>query len=261
MIEMDVISGFLGAGKTTLANALLAHYVNAGEKAVYIVNEFGETETDADLVRSEGFHAVTLPNGCICCTLRADLLLALREVIAAFTPTKIVFETSGIFVYDQFEDILRDEYLRTRCRVRRTVAVADSLNIQKRVLMAGSFVGNQLKNASVIVISKLERFTGDLDGLVCDLKAISPSAALLARRWDEDGFIEAFLDVGSDEDRVRVSGHGHEHFDAVTVDIDSVFTQESFERFLQGVLSGRLGEFLRVKGAVLIDGKRHLLKT
>ena len=102
MIELDVISGFLGAGKTTLSNILLARYLKAGERAVYIVNEFGETDTDAGLLRSEGFTAVTLPNGCICCTLRTEMVLALRGVINTFAPTKIVFETSGIFIYDRF---------------------------------------------------------------------------------------------------------------------------------------------------------------
>jgi G3E family GTPase len=259
MVELDMISGFLGAGKTTLANALLAHYLKAGERAVYIVNELGETDTDGELMRNEGFTAVTLPNGCICCTLRADLLLALHDVIKTFSPSKIVFETSGIFIYDQFESVLQDEFLKTRCRIRRTVAVVDSLNIQKRTALAGSFIENQLKNASVIVISKLERFAGDIDELVCDIKAMAPGAALVARRWDDNGFIEAFLNAGADEGRVYVNAHGHAHLDAATVEAGAVLTAESFDRFIERVLSGRMGEFLRVKGVLVVDGEKRRL--
>jgi G3E family GTPase len=262
MIELDVISGFLGAGKTTLANALLAHYIEAWERAVYIVNEFGETDTDAALLRSEGFSAVTLPGGCICCTLRADLALALRDIIDTFAPTKIVFETSGIFIYDSFEEVLQDAYLSAHCRVRRTVAVVDSLNIQKikkAALLVGSFIENQLKNSSVIVVSKLERFAGDLSELICDLKAIAPQAALMARRWDEEGFIDELLSAGDDGERVWVSGHGHAHFDAVTIKPETAFTADSYGRFIERALSGKLGEFLRIKGVVVVDGQPQRL--
>ncbi len=259
MIKMDVISGFLGAGKTTLANILLAHYINAGEKAVYIVNEFGETDTDAELLRSEGFTAVTLPNGCICCTLRIEMTLALHDVIKKLSPDRIVFETSGIFIYDRFEDVLKDEFIRDHCRVRRTITVADSLNMQKRALLAGSFIENQLKNASVIVVSKLERFEGDIDGLVCDLKAIAPRAALVARRWDEEGFADAVLSAESDQDRVWVSDHGHAHFDVVTDKPHHDFTEASYARFIERILFGSMGEFLRVKGVVVVDGHKRRL--
>lgn len=254
MIELDVISGFLGAGKTTLANILLAHYIQAGEKAVYIVNEFGEEDTDAGLMRSEGFTAVTLPNGCICCTLRTEMVLALHDIINKLSPDRIVFETSGIFIYDRFEDVLKDDFIRKHCRIRRTVAVADSLNIQKRALLAGSFIENQLKNSSVIVVSKLERFTGDLSELICDLKAVAPNAALVARRWDEDGFTGDLLNAGGDGERVWVSGHGHAHFDAVTITPENEFTAEGYDRFIARLTSGKLGEFLRVKGVVVVDG-------
>lgn len=254
MIELDVVSGFLGAGKTTLVNMLLKRYLDAGERAVFIVNEFGEVDTDAALIRGEGFTAIELAGGCVCCTLRVNLVTSLHEVIETFQPTRIVFETSGIFVYDQFENVLRDDFLKDRCRVRRTVAVADSLNIQRRTALAGSFIENQMKNASVIVLSKLERFSGDVDDLVCDIKAIAPKAAVLACRWDEAHFLDAFLNAGQEEDRVYINGHGHAHFDAVTVDVKSMGRADC-DRFIAVLISGEAGEFLRVKGAVRIDGK------
>ena len=259
MIELDVVSGFLGAGKTTLANILLSHYIKDGERAVYIVNEFGETDTDAELMRSEGFSAVTLSNGCICCTLRIELTLALHDIIKKLSPDRIVFETSGIFIYDRFEDVLKDEFIRNHCRIRRTVAVADSLNMQKRALLAGSFIENQLKNSSVVVLSKLERFTGDLGELICDLKAVAPQAALVARRWDEEGFLSDFLNAESDGEHVWMSGHGHSHFDVVTLKPEAEFTANSYERFIERVQSGRLGEFLRIKGVVIMEGQPQRL--
>ena len=259
MIQLDIISGFLGAGKTTLANILLTHYVALGERVVYVVNEFGDTYTDAALMRSEGFSALTLPNGCICCSLKTDLVLALRNVIKAFSPTRIVFETSGIFIYDHFEDVLKDEVLSTCCRVRRTVAVADSLNILHRAALAGSFVENQLINASVIAISKLERFEGDMDELFSELKHISPNAALIAVPWSEEGFVEQFLSAGEAGGRVFVSGHGHAHFDAVNIRPIRDLTHDSAYRFLREAVDGGYGNLLRAKGVVRINGVLHRL--
>jgi G3E family GTPase len=258
MIKIDVISGFLGAGKTTFANMLLSHYATKKERAVYIVNEFGQTSIDAELMQGAGFQAVALPGGCICCTLKGELTLALKEIIQTFEPSRIIFETSGIFVFNQFEDILQDEFLRKHCVIRRAVVIVDSLSYKSAGLIAGSFIENQIKNASVIVVSKLERFEGDAAEMVCDLKNVNPKAIVVAKQWSEDGFLDSVL-VSKGQGLGCAFGHGHAHMDAVTLPIDKNLDWQVYDRLIQRIISGEFGKILRVKGFLQIEGVWYLL--
>ena len=258
MIEVDVISGFLGAGKTTLANRLLCRYAADNERAVCIVNEVGQTSLDAELIKNAGFEAVAMPGGCICCTLKGELTLALKEVIRSFKPTKIVFETSGIFVFNEFEDILKDEFLQTHCNIKRTIIVYDSLNGKSAGLVAGSFIENQIKNASVIVVSKLERFAGDAAEIICDLKNVNPAAAVIARPWHEDGFMDDVLATG-EQARPSAFGHSHARMDSVTLVMEKSLTHQAYNKLVRNIVSGEYGHIIRVKGYVQKEGLRFLL--
>lgn len=258
MIEIDILSGFLGAGKTTLANKLLKHYLAENKRAVYIVNEFGQTSLDAELICGEGFQALPLPGGCICCTLKGELTLALKEIIRTFDPDNIVFETSGIFVFNQFEDILKDDFLSGCCRIRRTVVVVDSVNYRKSGLVAGSFIENQIKNASVIVLSKLERFQGDAAEIICDLKNANPSAVIVARPWNEQSFPGSVL-LAEGQGLGCAFGHSHVHMDTLTLPMEKDYSRDEYDRFIRSIVSGEYGEILRVKGFIRIDGQACLL--
>ena len=123
MVKIDLISGFLGVGKTTFANMLLRYYMDHGKKPVYIVNEFGETGLDADIIKADGFEAVEVFGGCICCTLKNDITIAIDDVIKTFSPDIIVFEPSGVFIVDSFYDILKDETIEDKCEQGNSVRV------------------------------------------------------------------------------------------------------------------------------------------
>ena len=259
MTQLFVISGFLGAGKTTFANKLLSHFAAQGERAVYIVNEFGETDMDAALMRHEGFEAVTLANGCICCSLKNELVVSLKEIIRTFEPTKIVFETSGIFVFDAFEDILKDEYLRAHGRIRSKITIVDSLCYKDTQLLAGSFAENQIKNASVLIVSKLERFSGDITEILCDLKRINKDAAIIACPWDEPKFTRRAVSAAeSSVNLPSTTGHAHAHVDTGTL-CPPDLSREVYAQFISRIVSGEYGTFLRVKGHIDIEGQTHLL--
>lgn len=259
MTQLFVISGFLGAGKTTFANKLLSHFAAQGERAVYIVNEFGETDMDASLMRHEGFEAVTLANGCICCSLKNELVVSLKEIIRTFEPTKIVFETSGIFVFDAFEDILKDEYLRAQCDIRSKITIVDSLCHKETQLLAGSFAENQIKNASVLIVSKLERFSGDITEILCDLRRINSDAAIIACPWDEPEFTRrAVSAVESSVNLPSTKGHAHAHVDTGTL-CPPDLSREAYAQLISRIVSGDDGTYLRVKGYISIEGQTHLL--
>jgi len=258
MIDIDIITGFLGAGKTTFANLLLNYYLSKNEKAVFIVNEFGQTALDAELIQKEGFEAVALSNGCICCTLKNSLLVSLREIVRSFSPTKIVFETSGIFIFDQFMDTLQDEVLKTQCRLNSAITMIDSINYTKSMLLAGGFISNQIKNSSLLVVSKLERFSGDVEGIIADLKQANPKAGLVTMPWDAPGFIENVLANNKAADP-GFSEHSHALVDSLTIRSEKDFFADEFRTLQNRILAGEFGSVFRVKGYMRIGGEVCLI--
>ena len=128
MVKLDMISGFLGAGKTTFSSLLLRHYMNQSLRPVYIVNEFGKAGLDADIIKSDGFEAIEMEGGCICCTLKDDVSTAIIRIIDTFAPTNIVFEPSGIFVFSNFFDIFKDPEINKRREMGSVITIIDSLN-------------------------------------------------------------------------------------------------------------------------------------
>ncbi len=187
MVYLDIISGFLGSGKTTFANTLLDFYIKVGEKPVYIVNEYGEAGLDAEIMRTEGFRAVELTNGCICCTLKGEMVRAIGEIIEQFSPTRIVFEPSGIFMFDSFFDILEKKGLQGKCAIGNIVTVIDGVNYRPARLVFGNFIYNQIQSAPVLFLSKMDKLgeDADLTELLCDVKNINPNAVIVNQKYDE----------------------------------------------------------------------------
>jgi G3E family GTPase len=259
MADIDIITGFLGAGKTTFANLLLNEYLLKNERAVFIVNEFGKTSLDAELIKKEGFDTVALSNGCICCSLKNDLALSLKQIIKTFNPTKIVFETSGIFIFNQFEDILKDEFLKDNCTISRTITIVDSINYKRSSLAAGGFLYNQIKNSSMLVISKLERFSGGVSEIICDLKNINPQAVIMAEPWNEKDFIKKVLSAHAAFGGISTTDKNHALMDSLTIVSIKDFTNEGFYELKNEILREKFGRIFRVKGTIRIEGEVYLL--
>ena len=186
MTKIDVFSGFLGAGKTTLIKKLIGE-AYAGEKLVLIENEFGEIGIDGGFMRDAGIEITEMNSGCICCSLVGDFGQALRKVLAEFSPDRILIEPSGV---GKLSDVIR--------AVRDVCSDDVSLNAQTTVVDAGKckmymknfgeFFGDQIKNASCIVLSHTDRVS---DGRLADALAIiresNPSASLVVTPWDQIG--------------------------------------------------------------------------
>jgi len=260
MVKLDIISGFLGAGKTTFVNKLLKYYMDSGLKPVCIVNEFGQTGLDAQIIEADGFSAIELEGGCVCCTLKDDISGALIEVIDTFSPTNIVFEPSGIFVFDNFFDILKQPELQQRCEIGSVVTVVDSVNFSFSKAMFGSFIYNQIKNSPAILLSKLEKpERQDVDELMCDIKNINPDTYVAAKVWSEwsgDDFA-ALLGHGAPAEEHHA--HHHSHLHSTTISPAESFTQEKLDTLIDRCINGDFGDIFRVKGILDVNGERILL--
>ncbi|MCL2838119.1 MAG: GTP-binding protein [Oscillospiraceae bacterium] len=278
MTKLDIISGFLGAGKTTFVNKLLKYYIDLGLKSVCIVNEFGQTGLDARIIESSGFTAVEMEGGCICCTLKDEISVAIMQVIDTFSPDRIVFEPSGIFIFDNFFDILKSEELKDKCEIGNVITIVDSVNFEFSKATYGSFIYNQIKNAPSIVLSKLEKqakpalfptphseqtFRGEavnVAELICDIKNINPDVFIAAKAWDDWNSADFELLLSQENlPPEEHYAHHHSHLHSITIKPATIFTRAKLERLIELCGDGTFGDICRAKGILNIDGELILL--
>ena len=254
MTTIDLVSGFLGAGKTTFCNLLLKRYMAKGARPVYIVNEFGKTGLDAEIIKADGFEAVEMFGGCICCTLKGEVSASIVKVVEAFSPTHIVFEPSGIFIFDDFFDVLKEPQVKTRCKLGNVITIVDGVNFLYAKAAFGNFLFNQIRNAPILVISKLEKRRYDPDELIADMRNINPDAFIMAKVWDElcDEDFELLL--------TRHKGvyfnhpdHVHSSFQSLTVKPSEALTQERLDEFTDLCIAGVFGDLFRIKGVLMTE--------
>lgn len=262
MIKIDIVSGFLGAGKTTFSNMLLRYYMDLELRPVYIVNEFGEIGLDADIIKAKGFEAVEIDGGCICCTLKDDIATAIIEVINTFSPTNIVFEPSGIFIFDNFLDIFKETEIADNCEIGSVFTVVDSINYAFSKATYEGFIYNQIKNASIIVLSKLERSKCDVDEIISDVKNINPNALIMSKVWREiDGKDLELLLNSPKLEMTNHYSHSHSNLNSLTIKSDREFTRADIDKLISNCVTQKFGTICRVKGFVKTTFRSFLINV
>ena len=185
MTKIDIISGFLGAGKTTLIKKLLAEAF-PGEKLVLIENEFGEISIDGGFLKESGVQISEMSSGCICCSLVGDFNKALKEVADQFHPDRILIEPSGVGklsdVIVAVENTVADV---PELKLNSFVTVADATKVKVYMKNFGEFYNNQIESAGTIVLSRTQKLTQEkLEAAVALLREKNPDAAILTTPWD-----------------------------------------------------------------------------
>ena len=184
MTKVDIISGFLGAGKTTLIKKMLDE-VFKGEKVVLIENEFGEVGIDGGFLKDSGIEISELNSGCICCTLVGDFDRNLREVMERFSPDRILIEPSGVGkLSDVMTSVTRLEG-ELDMKVNSLVTVVNGVKAMKQMKAFGEFFNNQIEFASLIVLSRTQEMDdAKLEECVNMIKEKNPKAAVITTPWD-----------------------------------------------------------------------------
>ena len=186
MTKIDIISGFLGAGKTTLIQKLLAD-AYPGEKLVLIENEFGEISIDGGFLKGSGVQISEMSSGCICCSLVGDFTQALQDVYAQFQPDRILIEPSGV---GKLSDVVA-AVEQTAAQVpglalNCAVTVADAGKVRAYLQNFGEFYADQVRTAGAILLSRTQSLSQQaLDQAVALLRAENSSAAILTTPWDQ----------------------------------------------------------------------------
>ena len=279
MTKIDIISGFLGAGKTTFIKKLLKEAI-AGEKVVLIENEFGEIGIDGGFLKDSGIEIREMNSGCICCSLVGDFGRSLNEVLTKYTPDRVIIEPSGVGKLSDVMKAVCDVAGEIDVVLNGSVTVVDAQKCKMYMKNFGEFFNNQIESAGTIVLSRTD--VADADKVAQCVEMIrekNPKAAIVTTPIDKltgeqlleiiekptDDMAEKLLEEvkeghhhhHDDDDEESCCGHHHHHHDH---DADEVFTswgletnrtitKEKLESLLQELAhSEKYGQVLRAKG-------------
>lgn len=155
MTKIDIISGFLGAGKTTFIKRLIGEAIS-GEKVVLIENEFGEIGIDGGFLKDAGIEIREMNSGCICCSLVGDFGKSLSEVLTKYAPDRVIIEPSGVGKLSDVMKAVRDVASEIEVELNSAVTVADAGKVRMYMKNFGEFFNNQIENAGTIVLSRTD---------------------------------------------------------------------------------------------------------
>ena len=186
MTKIDIVSGFLGAGKTTLIKKLLAEAF-PGEKLVLIENEFGEISIDGGFLKESGVQISEMSSGCICCSLVGDFNKALRQVHEQFAPDRILIEPSGVGKLSDVIVAVQNTADETDdMKLNSFVTVADATKVKVYMKNFGEFYNNQIEAAGTIILSRTQKMSQEkLEAAVAMLREKNADAAILTTPWDQ----------------------------------------------------------------------------
>ena len=224
MAKIDIVSGFLGAGKTTLIKKLLAEAYQ-GEKLVLIENEFGEISVDGGFLKDAGVEISEMSSGCICCSLVGDFGRALHEVEERFLPDRILIEPSGVGkLPDVVVAVQNAAQEDSSLKLNSFVTVADVSKVKVYMKNFGEFYNNQIESAGTIILSRTQNLSQDkLEAAAALLRAKNPGAVILTTPWDQlDGktilsaiektsLEEELLSHIRSEHEAEEAAHAHHH--------------------------------------------------
>ena len=214
MTKIDIFSGFLGAGKTTLIKKLIKE-AYAGEKIVLIENEFGEIGIDGGFLQDAGINITEMNSGCICCSLVGDFSKALRQVSAQYSPDRIIIEPSGVGKLSDVIKAVASAQLEN-AELNAFCTVVDAAKCKMYMKNFGEFFGDQVENASCILLSHTDKAgESKTETAIALLKEKNPTATIVTSAWDSlDG--KAILQAMEQKDSLqaelaRLTEETHEH--------------------------------------------------
>lgn len=282
--DIYLISGFLGAGKTTLIDLLLREAFKP-EETVVIENDFGEVSLDSSLIRSGGFAVKELSAGCICCSLTGDFQAAIWEVLNEFSPRQILIEPSGVGKLSDIEAACQAPKIAELAQIRRKITIADVVRCRMYIDNFGEFYEDQIQHADVILLSRTEQNPEKVSGAKKLLASLAPNVLVMDEAWSSLD-IPALLGQASapisheechNEDccchqdhhhhnhSEKCCHHDHHHhhddecchshtaeeaFETLNIQLPHTITTDELKHVFRTLQSKQFGHILRAKGIV-----------
>ncbi len=185
MTKVDIISGFLGAGKTTLISKLLKEALK-DEQVVLIENEFGEIGIDGGFLKDSGVEIREMNSGCICCSLVGDFGTSLKEVVEKYHPDRIIIEPSGVGKLSDVIKAVKDLHIENEIRLNSASTVADASKVKVYMKNFGEFFNNQIEHAGTIILSRTQNVSEEKLKTAIDLiKSVNSNAHIITTAWDD----------------------------------------------------------------------------
>ena len=185
MTKIDIISGFLGAGKTTFIKKMLEEAFK-GQQVVLIENEFGEVGIDGGFLKDSGIQITEMNSGCICCSLVGDFGKNLNEVITKYHPDRILIEPSGVGKLSDVMKSVIDIEKEQDVKLNALVTVVNSLKASKQMKAFGEFFNNQIEFATTVILSRTQNARPEqLEFCVKQIQELNPKAAVITTDWDK----------------------------------------------------------------------------
>lgn len=216
MTKIDIFSGFLGAGKTTLIKKLLDEAFK-GEKVVLIENEFGEIGIDGGFLKDAGVEITEMNSGCICCSLVGDFGTSLKEGLTKFTPDRVLIEPSGVGKLSDVIKAVENIEGEIDAKLNNFVTVADALKCKMYEKNFGEFYNNQIENAKTIILSRTQKMSQEkLEEAVAIIKKHNDKATIITTPWEDLSgatILSAMEKKNSFEEEVLKEHEHHHHHD------------------------------------------------
>ncbi|MDD6333159.1 MAG: GTP-binding protein [Clostridia bacterium] len=185
MTKVDIISGFLGAGKTTLISKLLKEALK-GEQVVLIENEFGEIGIDGGFLKDSGVEIREMNSGCICCSLVGDFGTSLKEVVDKYHPDRIIIEPSGVGKLSEVIKAVKDLHIENEIVLNSASTVADASKVKVYMKNFGEFFNNQIEHAGTVILSRTQNVSEEkLKTAIELIKSVNPNAHIITTPWDD----------------------------------------------------------------------------
>ena len=214
MTVIDIISGFLGAGKTTLIKKLIKESFQ-GQKLVLIENEFGDIGIDGGFMKEAGIQVTEMNSGCICCSLVGDFGQALKEVITTYAPDRIMIEPSGVGKLSDVAKAVGRVAETSELRLGSAITVVNAKKCKMYMKNFGEFFDDQVKNAGTIILSRTADMKQDkLEEAIALLRAQNQQAVIITTDWDQltgDQILSAMARHSMEEELLAEVRHHHHH--------------------------------------------------
>ncbi len=262
-IIVDLVSGFLGAGKTTLISKYAAFRIKQGERVAIIENEFGEMGIDGELLKEAGLTVTEIVNGCICCTMKVDLLTTLEEMCNDNPPARVIIEPTGIFIIESISEILNADRIKHTHKLSGVVTVIDALGYKKQQHRYTMFFKQQILYANRLTLSKIDEMSEtEIIDTIGALRDIVGNVRIEAKSWDNltaDDWDYLFASKNSDCEHTHKHDHVHHHneeeathggFRGITVPCLRSLSKPELSDILARIVTEEFGDIPRAKGFV-----------
>ncbi len=252
--KIDIISGFLGAGKTTFIKKMIKDLYTT-DQVVILENEFGRINIDQETLGREGLTVKPIQAGCICCSSSMDLSKGIEEIIRDYHPERIIVEPTGIAKLSEIKKLFKLEETNQVCMIDHIITIVDAKNYYMRTMISKDFFEDQIRASEVIFLSKTEQMEEEkLYKVKEEISKIQPDCLIVDKLWEGmepirlREYINYKIDTSEVKHKLGMRKNHVNDFDRYEIISDDALNMNRITLFINEIKNGVFGEIHRIKG-------------